>query len=62
MIIKTNNKDRQIRNQYFTSVHNGQNNFERNLIIEGIAVFINQLHNPKNREKKLGMTNLKSLT
>ena len=44
------------------NVQIGQNNLERNFIADGIAVFINQLHNPKNRVKKLGMNNLKSLT
>jgi hypothetical protein len=44
------------------NVQIGPNNLERNFIVEGIAVFINHLHNQKNREKKLGIINLKSLT
>jgi len=47
--------------QYFTNVHNGQSNFLRNLIHEGIAVFMTRLHIQKNRVKKFAIINLKSL-
>ena len=39
----------------------GHNNFDKNLIPEGMASFTSHLHSQKNREKKFGIANLKLL-